>query len=161
NSDIATLVKPNSLWAKSADSADAVASLTAEAVAASFGPPGGPVSLILPADSAWLPTTTDPVIAQKPVRPAPAGSAVEAGGQGDQGGQEPSGADRRPGLFGGRGARGRPAAGRRRHRLCRHLHRAHPAWRRRLRAQAHAVLRRDGAFRTRGRRPDGVRRHDH
>ena len=78
NSDIATLVKPNSLWAKSADSPAAVASLAAEAVAASYGPPGGPVSLILPADSAWLPAKGDPVIAQKPVRPAPASSAVEA-----------------------------------------------------------------------------------
>ncbi|HEY0438091.1 MAG TPA: thiamine pyrophosphate-binding protein, partial [Phenylobacterium sp.] len=55
NSDIATLVKPNSLWAKSAESPDAVAGLAAEAVAASYGPPGGPVSLILPADAAWLP----------------------------------------------------------------------------------------------------------
>lgn len=83
NSDIATLVKPNSLWAKSADSADTVASLAAEAVAASYGPPGGPVSLILPADSAWLPAPNeakggDPVIAQKPVRPAPDAAAVEA-----------------------------------------------------------------------------------
>src|SRR5512140_1459919 len=77
NSDIATLVKPNSLWARSADSPDTVASLTAEAVAASYGPPGGPVSLILPADSAWLPASGEPVIAQKPVRPAPAGAAVE------------------------------------------------------------------------------------
>jgi acetolactate synthase-1/2/3 large subunit len=83
NSDIATLVKPNSLWAKSADSPDSVASLAAEAVAASYGPPGGPVSLILPADSAWLPASNaanggEPVIAQKPVRPAPAASAIEA-----------------------------------------------------------------------------------
>ena len=78
NSDIATLVTPNSIWAKSADSPDTVASLAAEAVAASYGPPGGPVSLILPADSAWLPASGAPVIAQKPVRPAPAGSAVEA-----------------------------------------------------------------------------------
>ena len=78
NSDIATLVAPNSIWARSADSPDTVASLAAEAVAASYGPPGGPVSLILPADSAWLPASGAPVIAQKPVRPAPAGSAVEA-----------------------------------------------------------------------------------
>ncbi len=78
NSDIATLVKPNSIWAKSADSPDTIASLTAEAVAASYGPPGGPVSLILPADSAWLPASSEVVLAQKPVRPAPAGEAVEA-----------------------------------------------------------------------------------
>jgi len=78
NSDIATLVKPNSIWTKSADSPETVASITAEAVAASYGPPGGPVSLVLPADSAWLPAEGDVVIAQKPVRPAPAGDAVEA-----------------------------------------------------------------------------------
>ncbi len=78
NSDIATIVKANSLWAKSVESPDAVAGLTAEAVAASYGPPGGPVTLILPADSAWLPTTSQPVIAQKPVRPAPSSDAVEA-----------------------------------------------------------------------------------
>ncbi|WP_293900789.1 acetolactate synthase large subunit [Phenylobacterium sp.] len=78
NSDIATLVKPNSIWAKSADSPDSVAGLAAEAVAASYGPPGGPVSLILPADSAWLPAQGEPVIAQTPVRPAPAAAAIEA-----------------------------------------------------------------------------------
>ena len=78
NSDIATLVKPNSIWAKSADSPDVVASLTAEAVAASYGPPGGPVSLILPADAAWLPATGEVVMAQKPVRPAPSGAAIDA-----------------------------------------------------------------------------------
>lgn len=78
NSDIPTLVKPNSIWAKSADSPESVAGLTAEAVAASYGPPGGPVALILPADSAWLPASGEPVIAQKPVRPAPASDAVEA-----------------------------------------------------------------------------------
>ncbi|MDB5423566.1 MAG: hiamine-pyrophosphate-requiring enzyme [Phenylobacterium sp.] len=78
NSDIPALSAPNSIWVKSADSPDAVAGLAAQAVAASFGPPGGPVSLILPADSAWLETATEPVIAQKPVRPAPSGEAVDA-----------------------------------------------------------------------------------
>ena len=78
NSDIPTIVGPNSIWVKSADSPDTVASIAAEAVAASYGPPGGPVSLILPADAAWLPAKGDPVIAQKPVRPAPDPSAVDA-----------------------------------------------------------------------------------
>ena len=78
NSDIATLVKPNSLWAKSVDRPEDVAALTAEAVAASYGPPGGPVSLILPADSAWLPAVGEPIIAQRPVRAAPSGAAVDA-----------------------------------------------------------------------------------
>jgi len=89
NSDIATLVKPNSIWAKSADTPDSIAGLAAEAVAASFGPPGGPVSLILPADSAWLPAKGDVVIAQKPVRPAPAGSAVEAAARAIKGAKNP------------------------------------------------------------------------
>jgi acetolactate synthase-1/2/3 large subunit len=53
NSDIAALAAPNSIWVKSADSADVVGSLAAEAVAASFGAPGGNACLILPADSAW------------------------------------------------------------------------------------------------------------
>ena len=78
NSDIKTLVTPNSLWARSADSPDSVAGLAAEAVAASMTAPCGPVTLILPADSAWLETKTEPVIAQKSVRPAPSGEAVEA-----------------------------------------------------------------------------------
>ena len=53
NSDIPTIVGPNSLWVKSADTADSVAAIAAEAIEASYGPPGGPVSLILPADAAW------------------------------------------------------------------------------------------------------------
>ena len=89
NSDIATLVKPNSIWAKSADSPETVASLTAEAVAASYGPPGGPVSLILPADSAWLPASGDPVMSQKPVRPAPSGEAVDAAARAIRAAQKP------------------------------------------------------------------------
>lgn len=78
NSDIPALAAPNSVWVKSADSPDAVAGLAAEAVAASYGPPGGPATLILPADSAWLGTQGQPALAQKPVRLAPAGSAVDA-----------------------------------------------------------------------------------
>jgi acetolactate synthase-1/2/3 large subunit len=77
-SDIAAIAGANSIWVKSADSPDAVAGLAAEAVAASLTPPCGSASLILPADSAWLETGSEPVIAQRPVRPAPAGEAVEA-----------------------------------------------------------------------------------
>jgi len=78
NSDIPTIVGPNSLWVKSADRADDVAGLTAEAVAASYGPPGGPVSLILPADSAWTETTAGAVKAKRPERSSPSGEAVDA-----------------------------------------------------------------------------------
>lgn len=78
NSDIPTLVGPNSLWVKSADAADDVSAVAAEAVAASFGPPGGPVSLILPADSAWTETSVGAVKAKKPERLPPTGAAIEA-----------------------------------------------------------------------------------
>ncbi len=78
NSDIATLVKPNSLWARSADAADDVAGVAAEAIAASYGPPGGPVSLILPADSAWNTTTNLTVKAALPTRAAPSGETVDS-----------------------------------------------------------------------------------
>ncbi|MDB5471910.1 MAG: acetolactate synthase large subunit [Caulobacter sp.] len=67
NSDIAGWAAPNSLWVKSAESADEVGPLAAEAVQASFGAPGGCASLILPADTAWLETTvTGPVLQPKP-----------------------------------------------------------------------------------------------
>lgn len=67
NSDIAGWAAPNSLWVKSAESADEVGPLAAEAVQASFGAPGGCASLILPADSAWTETTVKgPVLAPGP-----------------------------------------------------------------------------------------------
>ena len=75
NSDIAALAAPNSLWVKSADTPDSVAPLAAEAVTASYGAPGGPVSLILPADAAWLPTDIVPVTALRPA-PAPVAPAL-------------------------------------------------------------------------------------
>ncbi len=52
-SDITGLAAPNSLWIKSIDKVQDAGRLTADAWAASFGPRPGPVSLILPADSAW------------------------------------------------------------------------------------------------------------
>ena len=54
-SDIAALAAPNSRWLKSVDRLEDAGSLAAEAYAASFGPPPGPVSLIMPADIAWTP----------------------------------------------------------------------------------------------------------
>ena len=53
-SDIRGLAGPNSRWIKSADKVEQTGSLAAEAYAASYGPKPGPVSLLLPADSAWL-----------------------------------------------------------------------------------------------------------
>jgi acetolactate synthase-1/2/3 large subunit len=69
NSDIAAIAAPNSIWLKSAESPDAVGPLAAEAVAASYGPPGGAASLILPADCAWSQTT---VVGPRTPRPASA-----------------------------------------------------------------------------------------
>ncbi|MEM0985359.1 MAG: acetolactate synthase large subunit [Pseudomonadota bacterium] len=53
-SDITGLAAPNSRWIKSVDKVGDAGRLAAEAWAASFGPAPGPVSLVLPADSAWL-----------------------------------------------------------------------------------------------------------
>ena len=77
-SDIAGLAGPNSLWLKTAESADNAADLAAEAVAASFGPPGGSASLILPADCAWSPATRKGPNLVPPKAPPPPSAAVEA-----------------------------------------------------------------------------------
>jgi acetolactate synthase-1/2/3 large subunit len=52
-SDIAGLARPNSRWLKSVDRVGDAGSLAVEAFSASYGPPPGPVSLIMPADTAW------------------------------------------------------------------------------------------------------------
>ena len=71
NSDIPTLVRPNSIWQKSADTADTVAATTAEAITARYGSPGGPVSLILPADAAWSEASRIGAKVQAPPRAKP------------------------------------------------------------------------------------------
>jgi acetolactate synthase-1/2/3 large subunit len=76
-SDIAGLAGPNSLWLKAAETADQAADLAAEAVAASYGPPGGSASLILPADCAWSPATRKGPTLVPPVAPPPPAAAVE------------------------------------------------------------------------------------
>jgi acetolactate synthase-1/2/3 large subunit len=78
NSDIPTIVGPNSLWVKSADRAEDVAAIAAEAITASYGPPGGPVSLILPADAAWTETKVETVAAHRPARAIASAEAVDA-----------------------------------------------------------------------------------
>ncbi|HEY5071724.1 MAG TPA: acetolactate synthase large subunit [Caulobacteraceae bacterium] len=57
SSDIAAIAGANSVWVRSAQSADEVGGLATEAVAASIEPPGGSASLILPADCAWSTTS--------------------------------------------------------------------------------------------------------
>lgn len=52
-SDIVSLAAPNSLWLKSVDRVEDAGALAVEAFEASYGPPPGPVSLIMPADVAW------------------------------------------------------------------------------------------------------------
>lgn len=52
-SNIMGLAGPNSNWIKSADTVASAGELAAEAWEASFGPVPGPVSLLLPADTAW------------------------------------------------------------------------------------------------------------
>ncbi|MFD0849005.1 acetolactate synthase large subunit [Sphingosinicella xenopeptidilytica] len=78
HSDIEGIAAPNSLWVRSAETADSVALLAAEAISASLAPPGGPVSLILPADAAWNKADAQPTIAQ---RRSWAGPAPEALGE--------------------------------------------------------------------------------
>ena len=78
NSDIAALAAPNSLWVKSAETADAVGPLAAEAITASHGTPGGNACLILPADAAWNPATVKGPVVTPPAFAAPAPAAVEA-----------------------------------------------------------------------------------
>jgi acetolactate synthase I/II/III large subunit len=53
-SNITGLAGPNSIWIKSADKVSEAGTRAAEAWEASFGPAPGPVSLLLPADTAWL-----------------------------------------------------------------------------------------------------------
>ena len=53
-SDIASIARGVSGWIRTAESPDTVARDGADAVAASFGPPGQVATLILPADVCWL-----------------------------------------------------------------------------------------------------------
>ncbi|KAI9026364.1 hiamine-pyrophosphate-requiring enzyme [Hyaloraphidium curvatum] len=77
NSDIAALAKPNSIWIKSADAPDDVGPATAECILASYGPPGGVATLILPADAAWLPATKVGGKVEKPAKAKVAADQVQ------------------------------------------------------------------------------------
>lgn len=57
SADVEGVAAPMSHWVRSAQTADEVAALGAEAVEASLHAPGQIASLILPADTAWNPTT--------------------------------------------------------------------------------------------------------
>lgn len=78
-SDIIGMAGPNSRWIKSVDKVGDAGRLAAEAWAASFGPAPGPVSLILPADSAWLEGGTPfSGSVTRPALRAPDSDAIEA-----------------------------------------------------------------------------------
>ena len=76
-SDIVGLATPNSRWVKVAETADQAADLAAEALAASYGPPGGSASLILPADCAWSAASRKGPLIKPPVRVAPTSGVVD------------------------------------------------------------------------------------
>ena len=78
NSNIAAIAGPNSVWVKSAESADEVGPLASEAVTAAYGPPGGTASLILPADTAWTETSVRGIKITRPTAPRVAGDLVDA-----------------------------------------------------------------------------------
>ena len=76
-SNIAAIAGPNSVWLKSAERPDEVGALAAEAIGASYGPPGGSASLILPADCAWSPAnSTGPKAVRREKAPV-AGAAID------------------------------------------------------------------------------------
>lgn len=77
-SDIAGLAGPNSLWIKSVDRVGDAGRLAAEAYAASFGPAPGPVSLVLPADTAWLPGGAHGLAPMVPELRKTPGEAIES-----------------------------------------------------------------------------------
>lgn len=54
-SDIASIAKGVSTWVRTVRDAESIARDAADAVAATFGPPGQVATLIVPADACWLP----------------------------------------------------------------------------------------------------------
>ena len=68
-SDILGLAGPNSGWIKSANKVGDTGKLATEAFSASYGPKRGPISLLLPADSAWEEGgVKGPVVTPPPLR---------------------------------------------------------------------------------------------
>jgi len=77
-SDIAAIAGANSVWVKSAQRPDEVGALAAEAIGASYGPPGGAASLILPADCAWSPANASGPKAARRAKARVDGATVDA-----------------------------------------------------------------------------------
>lgn len=70
SADVEGVARPMSHWVRTAESADEVAGLGAQAVEASMQAPGQIATLILPADTAWNPTTVT-AVADRGAVPAP------------------------------------------------------------------------------------------
>ncbi|MFN4023777.1 MAG: acetolactate synthase large subunit [Hyphomonas sp.] len=77
-SNIMGLAGPNSIWIKSADRVQDTGELAAEAWEASFGPAPGPVSLLLPADSAWNEGGRPGKLRQQPFLRPPVSERIES-----------------------------------------------------------------------------------
>ena len=77
-SNILGLAGPNSIWIKSADKVADAGNLAAEAWEASFGPVAGPVSLLLPADTAWTEGGKPGARRERPKLRAPEASRIAA-----------------------------------------------------------------------------------
>jgi acetolactate synthase-1/2/3 large subunit len=77
SSDISAIAGSNSVWVRSAERPDDVGALAVEAIEASLVPPGGPATLILPADCAWSPSNAVGGKASAPRRKSAPDQAVE------------------------------------------------------------------------------------
>lgn len=69
-SDIASIAKGVSQWVRTVRDAESIARDTADAVAASFGPPGQVATLIVPADTSWM-ASPGPVAPSRIAAPTP------------------------------------------------------------------------------------------
>jgi len=76
-SDIETVAANVSRWVRTSRDAGAVSKDAAEAVVASYGPPGQVATLILPADVAWTEGGVPAEPLPRPSRPAPDGERIE------------------------------------------------------------------------------------
>lgn len=77
-SDIESLARPVSIWFRESKSAEALVSDAAEAVAASYGPPGGVATLVAPADLSWTEVAGPASPAEPRRREVAATDSVEA-----------------------------------------------------------------------------------
>lgn len=77
-SNILGLAGPNSVWIKSANAVAEAGNLAAEAWEASFGPVSGPVSLLLPADTAWNEGGVPGKARKRPSRRGPDAGRIDA-----------------------------------------------------------------------------------